>query len=61
MQISATRPSPVAVPVQRVPVSAPKDADGDHDGTRAAAPAKAPTAPAKAPAVVVRGKVDTYA
>jgi hypothetical protein len=32
----------------------PRDADGDHDGTRAAAPAKTPT-------VVSHGKVDTYA
>jgi hypothetical protein len=56
MHISATRPSPVAVPVQRTPVSAPKDADGDHDGSTSRT-----NASAKSPAVVSGGKVDTYA
>jgi hypothetical protein len=40
--VTPTRPTP------------PKDADGDHDGTRAATPAKTPT-------VVNQGKIDTYA
>ena len=49
--------SAVSAPVRTAPpAAAPKDADGDHDGTVARAAAK----PAAA-AVVQNGKVDTYA
>jgi hypothetical protein len=59
MNVAAARPSPPTAPVPRAVVTParptpPKDADGDHDGTRAAAPAKPRT-------VVSQGKVDTYA
>ncbi len=56
MNVSAVGGQTPPAPPQRVSAPAPRDADGDHDGsTRAAAPA-----PSGGP-VVANGKVDTYA
>jgi len=55
MNVSAASSTPVTVQQTRPPAAAPKDADGDNDGTTRAAAAK--------PAVTtsVKGSFDGYA
>jgi len=55
VNVSAPSAAPAVATIQRAQVAAPKDADGDNDGTtRAAATASKP------PAVVSDGKIDGY-
>jgi hypothetical protein len=55
VNVSAPTAGPAVATLQRAQVAAPKDADGDNDGTtRAAAAASKPAA------VVSAGKVDGY-
>ena len=53
MNVSATSPAARPVPVQQQ--AAPRDADGDHEGTTAASAAAKPAA-----AVAANGSVDGY-
>ena len=57
MSVSGVSSSSVAVIAQQAQVAAPKDADGDNDGTKASTKA----AVSASPPVVANGKVDTYA
>jgi hypothetical protein len=56
MAVSGISASPAAATVQRAQVAAPKDADGDNDGTGASTKPTVSTTPP----VVSQGKVDVY-